>query len=153
MGARDVITSNIHLSEFISCHPEAFPITVKRKIPWLPLEICSSSSDNLALSSSICFVFAEDLCPRTPTGIPGQEDNETELNEWIDGDDDLLPLHSDDSVSNHETVIDKPKVKHEEARAEEKVTIVKWPPHSPEPVCYRPVNPSRRRMEHDIRRD
>ncbi|GJQ78141.1 hypothetical protein Trydic_g2477 [Trypoxylus dichotomus] len=41
--------------------------------------------------------------------------NETELNEWIDGDDDLLRLHSDDSVSNDEMVIDEPKMKHEEA--------------------------------------
>ncbi|GJQ86120.1 hypothetical protein Trydic_g15274 [Trypoxylus dichotomus] len=43
------------------------------------------------------------------------EHNETELNEWIDGDDDLLPLHSDDNVSNDETVIDERKVKHDEA--------------------------------------
>ncbi|GJQ69153.1 hypothetical protein Trydic_g6309 [Trypoxylus dichotomus] len=41
--------------------------------------------------------------------------NETELNKWINGDDNLLPLHSDDSVSNNETGINEPKVKHEEA--------------------------------------
>ncbi|GJQ74853.1 hypothetical protein Trydic_g21689 [Trypoxylus dichotomus] len=41
--------------------------------------------------------------------------HETELNEWIDGYDDLLPQRSDESVSSDETVTDEPKVKHEGA--------------------------------------
>lgn len=35
----------------------------------------------------------------------------TDLNEWIDRDDGILPLPSDDNASNDETVMDKPKAK------------------------------------------
>ncbi|KAK9675140.1 hypothetical protein QE152_g40602 [Popillia japonica] len=40
---------------------------------------------------------------------------ETEFQEWIERDDDLLPPHSDDSVLKDETGIGETKVKHEEA--------------------------------------
>lgn len=40
---------------------------------------------------------------------------ETEFQEWIERDDDLLPPHSDDSVSNDAVVIDEPKLNYEEA--------------------------------------
>ncbi|KAK9693962.1 hypothetical protein QE152_g33839 [Popillia japonica] len=40
---------------------------------------------------------------------------ESELNKWIDEDEKLLPLHSNDSVSIDERVIDESNVKHEEA--------------------------------------
>lgn len=50
---------------------------------------------------------------------------ETELNERIDGGNDLLPLHSDDSVSNDKTVIDELKVKHEKAISSFN-TFTKW---------------------------
>lgn len=50
---------------------------------------------------------------------------ETELSECVDGDDDLLLLHSDDSVSKNEKVRAKPKIKHVEAISSFS-TCLKW---------------------------
>ncbi|GJQ82357.1 hypothetical protein Trydic_g426 [Trypoxylus dichotomus] len=69
----------------------------------------TSSEDD---SDSTLFTEIKNMLQQISSDNPRH--NETELNEWIDGDDDLLPLHSDDCVSNDETVIDEPKMKHEE---------------------------------------
>jgi len=50
---------------------------------------------------------------------------ESELTKWIAGDDKLLPLHSDDSVSDEEIVMNNPKVKHEEAISSFN-TCIRW---------------------------
>ncbi|KAK9720477.1 hypothetical protein QE152_g22082 [Popillia japonica] len=50
---------------------------------------------------------------------------ETLLSEWIDAGEKLLPLHSDDSVSSDKSVIDEPRVKHEETISSFN-TCIKW---------------------------
>ncbi|KAK9687199.1 hypothetical protein QE152_g36625 [Popillia japonica] len=59
------------------------------------------------------------------TDIRNHQHSEAKHNDWTDENEDLLPLHSNDSVSNDETVIDNPKVKHEEAISSFK-TCTKW---------------------------